>query len=551
MPLTAVWLRKANISQTGEFKRSASIMIQTSMRSTFGGFTTAQLGMAASQKALDVTGQNIANINTTGYTRQRLDIASMNLKYVPGRANVGYGVEMTGVSQLRDPFLDLQYRNQMSSLGTTDARAAGLERLQNVFDETQTDGIRAALRDINSALDKLSGEVGNQEFDTMVKSEMQNLVNLFHQSKTSLKEIREDVTSSLKDVDIVQLNKTLENIARLNTQIKNSNALGNPALELQDERNNLLDELSTYLPIKTEYTQKMIGEGLSIEVLNVSFIAEDGKKYALVSDGSYGSFSVETQGDQSELFITDANTGGYENLTSVIGEGTLKGTLDFLNKSGSLDNSDFKGIGYYEKVLDSLVDTFAKTFNALNRAPVIGKDGKVVTNPDGTPQMEDRPLFETSDKSADFTAENIKIADGWNNDTYGITASVVVGSDGKIASSANDNIINMINALKEERGFSVQNGNTSATTFFNGSFYDCYANIESTLGIDIKSVQTTLDNQISVVNQTANSRDSVSGVQLDEEGMNLLHYQQSYSAAARLMTTLNDILDTLINKTAI
>lgn len=312
-------------------------MIQTSMRSTFGGFTTAQLGMAASQKALDVTGQNIANINTTGYTRQRLDIASMNLKYVPGRANVGYGVEMTGVSQLRDPFLDLQYRNQMSSLGTTDARAAGLERLQNVFDETQTDGIRAALRDINSALDKLSGEVGNQEFDTMVKSEMQNLVNLFHQSKTSLKEIREDVTSSLKDVDIVQLNKTLENIARLNTQIKNSNALGNPALELQDERNNLLDELSTYLPIKTEYTQKMIGEGLSIEVLNVSFIAEDGKKYALVSDGSYGSFSVETQGDQSELFITDANTGGYENLTSVIGEGTLKGTLDFLNKSGSLE----------------------------------------------------------------------------------------------------------------------------------------------------------------------------------------------------------------------
>ncbi len=526
-------------------------MIQTSMRSTFGSFTTAQLGMAASQKALDVTGQNIANINTTGYTRQRLDIASMNLKYVPGRANVGYGVEMTGVSQLRDPFLDLQYRNQMSSLGTTDARAAGLERLQNVFDETQTDGIRAALRDINSALDKLSSEVGNQEFDTMVKSEMQNLVNLFHQSQTSLKEIREDVTSSLKDVDIVQLNKTLENIARLNTQIKNSNALGNPALELQDERNNLLDELSTYLPIKTEYTQKMIGEGLSIEVLNVSFIAEDGKKYALISDGSYGSFSVETQGDQSELFITDANTGGYENLTSVIGEGTLKGTLDFLNKSGSLDNSDFKGIGYYEKVLDSLVDTFAKTFNALNRAPVIGKDGKVVTNPDGTPQMEDRPLFETSDGSADFTAENIKIADGWNNDTYGITASVVVGSDGKIASSANDNIINMINALKEERGFSVQNGNTSATTFFNGSFYDCYANIESTLGIDIKAVQTTLDNQISVVNQTANSRDSVSGVQLDEEGMNLLHYQQSYSAAARLMTTLNDILDTLINKTAI
>ena len=82
------------------------------LRSTFAGFNTAQLGMAASQRALDVVGQNIANINTPGYTRQRLDIASLNT--VKGNfynadpsINVGFGVEMTGVSQLLDPFLDI------------------------------------------------------------------------------------------------------------------------------------------------------------------------------------------------------------------------------------------------------------------------------------------------------------------------------------------------------------------------------------------------------------------------------------------------------------
>ena len=80
------------------------------IRSTFAGFTTAQLAMAASQKALDVTGQNIANINTVGYTRQRLDIASLNTHggnfYSSGnKTKVGFGVEMTGISQLRDPFL--------------------------------------------------------------------------------------------------------------------------------------------------------------------------------------------------------------------------------------------------------------------------------------------------------------------------------------------------------------------------------------------------------------------------------------------------------------
>ena len=83
------------------------------IRSTFAGFTTAQLGMAASQRALDVVGQNITNINTPGYTKQRLDLASLNTQkgdFYNAKSNikVGFGVEITGISQLRDPFLDAQ-----------------------------------------------------------------------------------------------------------------------------------------------------------------------------------------------------------------------------------------------------------------------------------------------------------------------------------------------------------------------------------------------------------------------------------------------------------
>jgi len=159
------------------------------IRSTFGGFTTAQLAMAASQRALDVTGQNIANINTEGYTRQRLDIASLNTR--SGNVyngmkdiHVGYGVEMTGVSQLRDPFLDAQYRSQISKLGTTDGQAAGLEKLADIFDETTTEGIRNALVQITSAIDTYNNmQAGNQEFDTMVRANMQILLNLLNSGK--------------------------------------------------------------------------------------------------------------------------------------------------------------------------------------------------------------------------------------------------------------------------------------------------------------------------------------------------------------------------------
>lgn len=166
----------------------------------------------------------------------------------------------------------------------------------------------------------------------------------------------------------------------------------------------------------------------------------------------------------------------------------------------------------------------------------------------------DRPLFEKIDNSKGFSAMNIKIATGWLNGTYGITNSNNK-VNGEIGSSANENIVNMINMLSKEYSFTSVATDGPAegmdVQFYRGSFYSCFANIESTLGIDISSATTMLDNQITVLNQTANSRDGVSGVQLDEEGMNLLHYNQSYSAAARLMTTLDEMLDKLINGTGV
>ena len=573
------------------------------MRSTFAGFTTAQLAMAASQRSIDVTGQNIANINTEGYTRQRLDIASLNLRN--GRfynssnsTRVGYGVDMTGISQLRDPFLDAQYRSQIAKLGTTDAQAAGLEKLQVAFDESTTSGIRDAFINLSNALQTLSKDDGyTKENDTVVRSRMQIIVNLLREKAVTLQDIRHDTQENFRDTDVKDLNSILKNIADLNTSIKNSQVLGNPALELMDERNKLLDELGSYLPINVEYKQKKIGEGYSVQVLDVSFTDSDGVSHRLVSDGRYGEFRTDVSGQPVTLTLTDAD--GYTNeVTDKLTEGTLKGSLDFMNKSGDFDDSDFKGIGYYEKVLDSLVAKFAEEFNKANQSTqqiykdtATGKeyiiyetndtaknkiykseDGKYYTDNNGVPstteytgdvkdlnpvydsnKKTDRPLFETIDGSGNFSALNIKIATGWMDGTYGITNSNNQ-VNGVVGSTANENIVNMINMLSKEYSFTSK-GTTAANNgdvrFYTGSFYNCFANIEVTLGIDISSASTMLNNQITVLNQTANSRDAISGVQLDEEGMNLLHYNQSYSAAARLMTTLDEMLDKLINGTGV
>ncbi|MCI8599403.1 MAG: flagellar hook-associated protein FlgK [Lachnospiraceae bacterium] len=589
------------------------------MRSTFAGFTTASLALSASHRALEVTGQNIANVNTPGYTRQRLDIASLNLKsgdfYNSNpNAQIGFGVDIKGVSRIRDPFLDIQYRMQMSKLGTSDAQLSGYEKLANILDETMLSGVRDAFKDLNSQLQSLHANASEKEHDSMVRSSAQNLLNLFHQSATRLEEVREDLANEFRDTTVKDLNGILKNIAELNETIKNSHILGNPALELMDQRDTLIDELSSYLPITTEYKDQALAPGVTVEILNINFVDEAGNKYRLVADNDYGELYADTTDTHNvTLSISDARLKKGELTSDKLQNGVLKGTMDMLNKSGGFDNTDVRGIGYYEKSLDAMVSELANMFNELNAAVKTDADGVVqfgtatyekatgtVAGPPFTingeaayvrtvdpttkeisytaatqadidakkdlyiekkdaagnsipgPIFIDRPLFTTMDgQTTGFTAANITIAKEWNTGEYGITTSTVpVYEDGNqvIGSKANENVLKMIEALNGTRNFK---GGPKNTEFFQGSFYDCYTNMENVLAIDQKETDNTLTNKITVINQTADLRDSVSGVSLDEEGINLLQYQQSYTAAARLMTTLDEALDKLINGTGV
>ncbi len=513
------------------------------LRSTFAGFMTAQQALTASQRSLDVTGQNISNINTTGYTRQRLDLASISTtgasySNMANNSKVGQGVQMTGVSQIRDPFLDIQYRDHLAQVGTIDAQNSVLSDLGSIFDEVDKEGFRNALNDVVTQLQNMQTQdnVNQGASDTLVRSSMEVLLSILREKSAEIDRVREDLITKLESTDIGNINTYLQSIAELNKSIRNSQVLGSPALELMDERNNLIDELATYLPIDVTYYDEELGGGYKVDALKITFTDTDGKTYTLIDGDDAGEVRLNTADPNAvTVGIRDVNGSESGNIYDKLGEGVLKGSLDMLNKSGGFDNppSDVRGIGYYKKTLDDLVNTFATTFNKLNMARKV--------NTDGTVSKVDRDLFETSDGSTTFTAENIRIADGWLNGKYGITTSVIPDATGEISSTANDNVLNMIKAMEEDRVF----GNN-----FNGSF-EAYDNIQATQAIDQKSTDSILTNRVAVMNQIANSKDSVSGVYMDEEVMNLMKFQQSYNAAARLMTTLDEALDTLINNTGV
>ena len=269
---------------------------------TFGMFTTVRMGIYTSQKGLNLTGNNIANINTEGYARQVLDIKSMNAsgadRYSDSSVRIGSGAYAYGVSQLRDPYLDIRYRTEAANVGFMDTKLSNLNDLSAILDEIgdgdEGNGVIAAqLSDFAAALQNLSEYTGQGEFDTQARSSATALVHLFNSYANKLREV-EDNAVKLFESDLSIVNKLLNNIRDLNTHIRKCDIHGSSALEMRDERNRLIDELSQYIKIDVEYSNEHIGPAVDVEKLSIKIAGTYPSTYLV--DGIYS-----TQLKQSDL----------------------------------------------------------------------------------------------------------------------------------------------------------------------------------------------------------------------------------------------------------
>lgn len=257
---------------------------------TFGEFTVARLGMIASQMALNVTGQNISNINTPGYTRQQLDQYSFitnsgGLYHSSSSANVGSGVMLAGVSQLRDPYLDIRFRKEMSSVGSTDATLNVLDQLQSVINNVDKEGIVTQLQDLFGRISELGSHVGEQEFETLMRESAQDLCTLLNSSASKLQQVYENMIQQYNE-DIQDANSILEKIQNLNEQIRIADINGDAALELRDQRNTLIDSLSEYMKIDVTYSKEDVGAGVEVEKLTIKMVdGTTGKPGQTLIDG--------------------------------------------------------------------------------------------------------------------------------------------------------------------------------------------------------------------------------------------------------------------------
>ena len=467
------------------------------MSSTFAGLEIARSALTASQISLNVTSQNIANANTEDYTRQTADLVAVN--YGAGKyrlaqsasSNLGQGVSVSKISQIRDGFLDSQVRSANSKYAALDIKQSALTDIENVFDETTTDGLHTTLNDFYTELESLSNNVGNDEYTAMVRSAAEKVTSTLNQYATQLSQIQENQELGL-ELAVEDINTLVDKINTTNAMIKDQTLRGNVSNELLDQRNSYLDTLSGQINITV--SDNMDGtisvKSGDVDVLN-------------------STFSITSVGEDTVVQVTDLD-GNVENYSP--SEGAVKGYLDVLNGAGSYaeaDGNSFRGIAYYSKALDSFAAAFAGTFNAINTLDTASPAN----------------LFTGT------TAADIAISDEW----YADAGYIVEANTG-----TNDNVMKMINAMDSDIDTDTYEGISSTFEGFSRVLMNAIA-------VDVGYISDVKTMNENILNVAVNERESVMGVSIDEETVNMLTYQKAFQAASRLITVFDENLNTIIN----
>jgi flagellar hook-associated protein 1 FlgK len=245
-------------------------------------------------------------------------------------------------------------------------------------------------------------------------------------------------------------------------------------------------------------------------------------------------YIVDPQNNRTEA-AADTSSISYTQITS----GTIGGYRTMLNDEGDFDGTGVRGIGYYQNVLDTLANQFASIMNQQNST-----------------EDSNKPLFASSDpNNATVNASNIAISREWADSVSGWLTTTKTNSTTGTNSPSSDglNLISMVSALSQNINFTTASGNApTGKALFSASINTFMSTVTNTvLAPQLNNVTREKDVADSELANTDSERASVSSVDINEEGINMIRYNQAFSASSRFMSAINDMLDTLINKMGI
>ena len=461
---------------------------------------TGRSGMMAAKTAIATTGHNVANVNTEGYSRQRVQLSSQAPHVARGtKIMVGHGADVSRVERVNDEYIGKQLRNAERDLAHAEEKDVVLKQAEDIFNEMNGEGMNRLISRFFNEFRKLSNDPDSEAIRQSVREASQALVNNFHRVRRELIDVRNHIDARIEG-NALEANSLADQIKELNLKIKSAEIAGASPNDLLDKRDEALRKLGSFM----ELTMHKDKDGAYIvDVVGVG---------PLVAGPTVERFSVfrspaDDQGKPEGAFDLATSASSRSIVTHQIKGGKMGALLDARDHTLSVMLTR----------LDDLAYNIAGTVNQIHT------QGFTREGFQGVNLFS--PVFQR-ERAAEF----INLSDEVKHSVNNIAAAAIPDAPG------DNRIAVAISGLQHQKIMS--NGTTTMDDFFNS--------IISEVGVTAARNRSTLNQQKDIRQQLAKLKDQISGVSIDEETTNLLQFQHAFDASAKVIQVADDMLKTIL-----
>ncbi len=639
------------------------------MPSTFFGLQIAYSGLKAANAALNTTANNVANVETEGFSRQQVrTAASESMRVFATYGCAGAGVDTLAIERVRDAFYDEKYRDNETRLGEYERKDYYMSIVETYFNDDSKTGFKSIFDNVVKSMEEVTKNSSSTSTKATFVAEVKSLADYFNNMAGDLKDLQKDINDEIK-VQVNRINSIAEELATINKQINVIELTGTVANELRDKRDVLIDDLSQYVDVKVVETpiynsqneetgatrcMVQIAGGQTLvdqnDFKSLVCVARDSneKVYQTDADGLYDIYWWESDPSRfvstnAELFkldnaamggslkgladLRDGNNGNYFNgtvkdvgtVTETVTDPLTGNTSDVTNHTVTITSTDddlqnihqcnlsdsggriiigaqeyyyrdwnvtykadgtvdsyiftlddarcdqvidstktgretmlgslskYQGIPYYMSQMNEWVRNFSKAMNDLFTTGYTanGDDAGIIVS--GRKTTDDSQFSEDQLNGNDPNFDNRKY---YHVTAFNFSVESSLNLDGDLLGSRKDVtngveecdvIFDAIDMLRNKEKLSFRGYNASG-------FLE---SVLSDVALNTSNARVFNDTYTSLQTVLGNQRTSISGVDSDEEAVNLVKYENAYTLASKMIQTFQEIYDRLILQTGV
>lgn len=480
------------------------------------GFNTSVQGLLSSQKQLYVVNHNINNQATEGYSRQLASQQATSPMDLPGIGMLGTGTEITKIERMRDSYLNKKYWTENKYMGEWELKEDTLLEIQRIINEPSDSSVRKNLDELFNAFEELSKRPSDSSTRALVRQKALTFTKHLNETSQKLYALQADLNFQVAE-KVTNVNEYATQIAELNKEIMQLEVDGSMANDLRDQRDLLIDKLSKIVDINVSESN----DRMRISVGGIGLVDHD-QVHLMQSPPRQ---IANPLNPREKINLVEWDLGGQPVMMK---SGELKSLLDLRD----LSNLEYRGIPYYIEKLDDFANTFAQKMNEVHSSG-FALDMETVNIKMFT--VEGQSTEEQNENKKKITALNI----GVSADILG-NLDLIAAADAPNGKDNNNNILDMIAMREDPSFFESESGK--------GTPDDFVKSILSTIAVDGNHASSMFTNQKAVFKGVTLRRESISGVNSNEELTNMVEYLKAYQSNARMLTTFDKVYEVTINQ---